>query len=184
MTQLRAVPGIAIATAVLALCFAPCVPAQSPPAMPPGGAAPPALNLQLPSNTPSSPSPPPSAACNDCGIITSIRQTMSKDTWTPLGMGVAVGGAPNVGGAPGVGDQAAAVTAYQIGPGFSNQGMVLLGAAGGAQYRKAPNSYERPRWEVAIKLDNGGVRVVTLAYEPYVREGDHVRVSGNSVELV
>jgi hypothetical protein len=29
---------------------------------------------------------------------------------------------------------------------------------------------------VAIKLDDGGKRVITVAYEPFVREGDHVRV--------
>jgi hypothetical protein len=37
---------------------------------------------------------------------------------------------------------------------------------------------------VTVKLDSGRSRVLTLAYEPYVREGDRVRVAGNSVELV
>jgi outer membrane lipoprotein SlyB len=76
------------------------------------------------------------------------------------------------------------VTSFQIGPDLSNQGMVMLGAGGGAAYKKQPNSYEQPRWEVTVKLDSGQKRVVTVAYEPFVREGDRVRVAGNSLELL
>jgi len=123
----------------------------------------------------------PSAAtvdCGSCGKVESIRQTTSKQQWTPLGTGVGVGGAPSLGDAP------SGVTSYRIGPGFSNQGMVVLGAAGGAAYKKTPNSYEQPRWEVTVKLDSGAVRIVSLSYEPYVHEGDRVRVAGNNVELL
>jgi len=110
-----------------------------------------------------------------CGRVESIRQISVKQAWTPLGMGV--------GASPG---QATGqvTTSFQIGPGFSNQGMVILGAGGGAAYRKSPNSYEQPRWEVTVKLDNGQKRVVTLVYEPFVREGDRVRIAGNNLELV
>ena len=62
--------------------------------------------------------------------------------------------------------------------------MVVLGASGGAVYHKSPNAYEQPRWEVTVKLDSGQKRVLTVAYEPFVREGDRVRVAGNSLELV
>ncbi len=117
----------------------------------------------------------PDCTSYPCGRIESIRQTTVQQSWTPLGMGVGV--------APG---QASGqvTTSFQIGPGFSNQGMVILGAGGGATYRKSPNSYEQPRWEVTVKLDNGQTRVVTVAYEPFVREGDRVRVAGTSLELV
>jgi outer membrane lipoprotein SlyB len=107
-----------------------------------------------------------------CGRIESIRQTTVTQPWTPLGMGA------------GFGSDGRAVTSYQIGPGLSNQGMVVLGAGGGAIYQKSPRAYEQPRWEVTIKLDSGQKRVVTVAYEPFVREGDRVRVAGNSLELV
>jgi outer membrane lipoprotein SlyB len=111
-----------------------------------------------------------------CGIVDSIRQTTVKQPWTPLGGG-AVSASP--------GEHGGRVTsAFQIGPGLSNQGIVILGAAGGADYQKRPNSYDQPRWEVTIKLDNGQKRVVTVAYEPFVREGDRVRVAGTSLELV
>ena len=112
-----------------------------------------------------------------CGIVDSIRQTTVKQPWTPLG-----GGA--VSASPGDYNSGKVTTAFQIGPGLSNQGIVILGAAGGADYQKRPNSYDQPRWEVTIKLDNGQKRVVTVAYEPFVREGDRVRVAGTSLELV
>ena len=118
------------------------------------------------------------ADCGACGKVESIRQSTTKQQWTPLGTGVGVGGAPSLGDSP------SGVTSFRIGPGLSNQGMVVLGAAGGAAYRRTPESYEQRRWEVTVKLDGGGVRVVSLSYEPYVREGDHVRIAGNNVELL
>ena len=107
-----------------------------------------------------------------CGRVESIVQTTVKQSWTPLGTGA------------GFNADTRTVTSFQIGPDLSNQGMVLIGAGGGATYRKSPNAYEQPRWEVTIRLDSGGKRVVTVAYEPFVREGDHVRIAGNSLELI
>ncbi|MEO8303912.1 MAG: hypothetical protein ABI724_07315 [Betaproteobacteria bacterium] len=107
-----------------------------------------------------------------CGRVESIAQTTVKQAWTPLGTGAGFTADSKV------------VTSFQIGPDLSNQGMVMLGAGGGAAYKKSPNSYDQPRWEVTVKLDSGQKRVVTVAYEPFVREGDRVRVAGNSIELV
>jgi hypothetical protein len=68
-----------------------------------------------------------------CGRVDSIRQTTVKQPWTPLGG--AVSASP--------GDYSGKTTsAFQIGPGLSNQGIVILGAAGGADYQKRPNSYD------------------------------------------
>jgi hypothetical protein len=123
---------------------------------------------------------PPAAAadCGACGKVESIRQSTTKAQWTPLGTGVGVGGTPSLGDAP------SGVTSFKIGPGLSNQGMVVLGAAGGAAYKTTPGSYEQRRWDITVKMDGGGVRVVSLSYEPYVREGDRVRIAGNNVELL
>jgi hypothetical protein len=142
--------------------------AQLPPPAPPAGAA------------PSSAAPPSITAveCGACGKVESIRQTTQQQQWTPLGTGVGVGGTPSLGEAP------AGVTSYRIGPGLSNQGMVVLGAAGGASYKRTPSSYEQRRWDVTVRLDGGGTRIVSLSYEPYVREGDRVRIAGNNVELL
>jgi len=110
-----------------------------------------------------------------CGRVESIRQTTVKQPWTPLGSTASAS----------PGDSTGRVnTSFQIGPGLSNQGMVLLGAGGGAAYRKSPTQYDQQRWEVTVKLDNGQKRVVTVAFEPFVREGDRVRVAGTSVELL
>lgn len=176
----RATLAAALMAACVALPFA-LAQAQLPPrfsSVPP----PPPLNL-----APTAPAigaqsaPPPSVVaidCGPCGKVESIRQTTVKQQWTPLGTGVGVGGVPDLGASP------AGVTSYRIGPGLSNQGMVMLGSAGGAAYRKTPNAYETKRWDVTVKMDNGGERIVTLSYEPYVREGDRVRVAGNNLELL
>ena len=152
----------AAATAMAIALAAVAASAQPPPAMPPSTAAKSA----------------PLDDCGQCGKVVSIRQTTVKQSWTPLGSGVGVGGVPDVGAQP------SGMTSFQFGPGLSNQGLVIIGSAGGASYQKKPNSYDQPRWEVTVKLDNGQTRVATLGYEPYVLEGDRVRVSGNNVELV
>jgi hypothetical protein len=115
---------------------------------------------------------PPADDCGQCGRVLSIKQTLVKEQWTPLGTGT------------GFDQDTKAATQFKIGPGLSNQGLVIVGAAGGAGYQKSPNSYEKPRWDVTVKLDTGQMRVVQLTYEPYVQEGDRVRISGRNVELV
>ena len=110
----------------------------------------------------------------------SIKPVSERAQWTPLG---AVNDSSAYGGGPS--GQPGSATMYSIGPGFSNKGMVVVGAAGGAAYAQKPNEYQRQRWDVTIKMDSGPPpRVLNLSYEPYVQEGDRVRVSGNQLELV
>src|SRR5437899_2208897 len=70
------------------------------------------------------------ADCGECGKVLSIRETKVKEQWTPLG------------GGAGFDSDARAATMFQIGPGLSNQGKVMVGAAGGAAYQKTPNAHE------------------------------------------
>jgi len=119
----------------------------------------------------------PDCSSYPCGRVESIRRTTVKQAWTPLGAGV--GG---YGGGPTGGDPGAVTSTFKIGPGPSDPGVVPLGAAGGARYMKAPNSYEQPQWEVKVKLDSGRSRTVLMRFEPHVREGDRVRVVGANVE--
>jgi len=119
-------------------------------------------------------------ACANCGVVQTIRTVNERQQWTPLGTvsdSSAVGGGPT--GQPG------GTAMYSIGPGFTNRGMVVVGAAGGAAYAQKPNEYQRQRWEVTVKMDAGPPpRVLTLSYEPFIQEGDRVRVSGNQLELI
>jgi hypothetical protein len=178
----KPVPGVRHAAIALALAAASIAPAGAQVAPPPI-IPPPPINLSpagaLSAQAAGPAAPAPSIDCGACGKVETIRQTTVSQQWTPLGTGVGISGAP-----VSPGESPAGVASYKIGPGLSNQGMVVLGAAGGAAYSKTPGSYERPRWEVTVKLDTGALRVVSLSYEPYVREGDRVRVAGNNVELL
>lgn len=132
----------------------------------------PSPSSAVPAATKSSTDVAPSDDCGQCGKVLSVRETRVKEQWTPLGGGASFD------------SDARAATMFQIGPGLSNQGKVMVGAAGGAAYQKTPNAYEKPRWEVTVKMDNGQTRVTSLAYEPYVQAGDRVRISGRNVELI
>jgi len=162
----------AFAAALAALMAAAQSPWPGPAQLPPGPA-------QSPAGPPQSPSgPAASGECDRCGKIESIRPVTAKDQWTPLG---SVATSPLGAGANG---NPSAVTMVQIGPGFSNQGAVLIGAAGGAAYGTRPDNLNRQRWEVIVRMDAGGTRAVMQNYEPMLREGDRVRVMGTQLELV
>ena len=120
---------------------------------------------------------PSTESCDACGVVVSIVMTTERAQWTPLGSAtpsiVTASGAPT-----------GAVTQLSIGPKLQNNGLVVVGAAGGAAYAKRPDAYEKPRWDVTVKMDRGGTRVVPQRYEPLLREGDRVRVFGTQLELV
>ena len=114
--------------------------------------------------------------CNGCGVITSIQMTTQEEQWTPVGLVAAGSGVTQPTGTE-------ARSAFEFGS-EGSRGMVIIGAAGGAVYSRQPGSYQRPRWRVTVKMDEGGTRVLQQRYEPFVQEGDHVRVMGTQVELV
>ena len=123
---------------------------------------------------------PADAACGNCDVVQSITPVSQRQEWTPLG---SVPEAGAMGGGPA--GQPGSATMLSIGPGLTNKGMVVVGSAGGASYAQKPNQYQRQRWDVTVKMDSGPPpRVINLSYEPYVQEGDRVRVFGNQLELV
>ena len=117
---------------------------------------------------------PTAPPCDNCGVITSIRTSYEEEQWTPLGVVAAPSSLTS-------GNEGR--TAYAFGS-EGNRGLVLIGAAGGAVYAKRPNAYQKPRWDVTVKMDRGDTRVLQQRYEPLLREGDRVRVLGTQIELV
>ena len=119
----------------------------------------------------------PGDSCDACGVVTSIVKTIERQQWTPLG-------STGTNTVTASGRMTDATTQFQIGPQLQNQGIVVVGAAGGAAYAKRPNAYEKPRWDVTIKMDRGGTRVIPQSYEPMLRDGDRVRVLGTQLDLL
>jgi outer membrane lipoprotein SlyB len=120
---------------------------------------------------------PPADNCDACGVVTAIDKVTERQQWTPLG-------ATGTNNATASGRMTDATTQFSIGPQLKNQGLVIVGAAGGATYGKRPNAYEKPRWDVTVKMDRGGTRVIPQSYEPMLREGDRVRVLGTQLDLL
>jgi outer membrane lipoprotein SlyB len=167
----RAAPiALALAAALGALPAA----AQTPgPALSPPGLAQPGAPASS-----AAPGPAVSDDCVRCGSVESIMPVTSRDQWTPLGTVTTSALSAGDNGTP------SAVMMHQIGPGLTNQGTVLIGAAGGAAYGTRPGDLNRQRWEVTVRMDAGGTRSVMQNYEPMLREGDRVRVLGTQLELV
>ena len=141
-----------------------------PPPMPPPSTTPPSAVAQPPDGT----QPP---LCDRCGRIESIRQATTREQWIPLGS------VPSRADA-GSNISPSAVTTFKIGPGFSNQGQVMIGAAGGAMYQTSPSERNATRWEIVVRMDDGSVRSVSQNYEPLLQVGDRVRVFGTQLELI
>jgi len=120
--------------------------------------------------------PTGAARCDNCAVIVSIQVSMQEEQWTPLGAVSSPSSLTNPGGMQGR-------SAIAFGADGSRD-LVMIGAAGGAVYAKRPNAYQKPRWDVKVKMDSGETRVVPQRYEPLLREGDRVRVLGTRLELV
>src|SRR4051812_26613379 len=89
--------------------------------------------------------------CKNCGVILSIQVSTQQEEWAPLG---AVQTGPMQSGQ----DASSVSSSFVIG-GRDSGSLVVIGAAGGAQYGSRPKSYQRQRWEVTVKMDDGSTRV-------------------------
>ena len=114
--------------------------------------------------------------CRNCGVIVSIQVSTQTEEWAPLG---AIQTGPMQ-----AGQNASSVSSSFVIGGRDSGSLVVIGAAGGAQSGSRPKSYQRQRWEVTVKMDDGSTRVLQQRYEPYVREGERVHVMGTQVELI
>jgi len=114
--------------------------------------------------------------CGNCGVVASIAVATQQEHWTPLGV---VTASPSMMS----GESVDGRSLVAFGPGGKRE-LVVIGAAGGAVYSRRPNNYQKRRWDVTVKMDDGAQRVIAQAYEPFFREGDRVRVMGTQLELV
>jgi outer membrane lipoprotein SlyB len=115
-------------------------------------------------------------ACGNCGVVVSIAVSTTQEHWTPLGV---VTASPSMMS----GESVDGRSVVAFGPGGKRE-LVVIGAAGGAVYSRRPTNYQKRRWDVTVKMDDGAQRVLPQAYEPFFREGDRVRIMGTQLELV
>ena len=110
------------------------------------------------------------SSCVDCGKITAI--TPVKQAGEASGMGAVAGAVLG------------AVIGHQFGSGRGNSaataGGAVAGGVGGYEAEKAIRS--KTVYEVAVAMDSGGTRRVTLATQEGLAVGMHVRVEGNDIE--
>jgi outer membrane lipoprotein SlyB len=118
---------------------------------------------------------PQAARCDNCGVVVAIQMSTEHEQWTPLGV-------MNAGPAHSSGDSTEGRSAFAFGRDGKRE-LIMIGTAGGAVYAKRPNAYQKPRWDVTVKMDDGSRRVVQQRYEPFVHEGDRVRIMGTQLEL-
>jgi len=147
-------------------------PAPPPPPVP--------SDAQLPASVlaPSGSKPAPGTTnCDRCGAVETIRQAANQNPGAPLGSTPSVAyGSTDL--------NPSSITAFKIGKDLSNQGQVTIGAAGGAVYQQNRPTQRVTRWEIVVRMDDGGARSVIQNYEPLLQVGDRVRVFGTQVELV
>lgn len=109
------------------------------------------------------------AYCRDCGTVESVREVKHEAQGTGLGAvaGTLLGG----------------VVGNQMGKGNGNTAMTVLGAVGGAF---AGNEVEKnvrgtKQYEIVVRLDDGGSRVLTQPQAPIWHSGDRVRIVNGAV---
>jgi outer membrane lipoprotein SlyB len=110
--------------------------------------------------------PPP---CSDCGVVSSV---------TPVRKEGQAGWAGTLGGAA-----AGGLAGSQFGKGKGNMAMTALGVVGGAfAGREVEKQVTADTvYQVAVNMDSGGQRVVTVANGQGLAPGTKVHVDGNSL---
>ena len=111
-----------------------------------------------------------SSRCEQCGVVSDVRQIQSQQGASPLGM--VIGGI------------AGGVLGNQVGGGRGKTLATVAGAvAGGAIGNEVGKNSGGPEisWQVTIRMDDGRYATVTQAADPQVRPGDYVQIRNNLV---
>lgn len=117
------------------------------------------------------PAPAPVAAsCGDCGIVTAITAIKQKPDGS--GAGAVIGAA------------AGGVAGHQVGGGRGKDVATVIGALAGAYAGNQAEKSIRAEtvYKVAIRLDNGGSREITVKDASNLSVGSKVRVNGDVIE--
>lgn len=116
--------------------------------------------------TAASQAPPP---CGDCGVVASV---------TPVRQEGQAGWAGTLGGAA-----AGGLAGNQFGKGKGNMAMTALGVVGGAfAGREVEKQVTADTvYQVAVNMESGGSRTVTVANGQGLAPGTHVHVDGDSL---
>ncbi|MDP2808997.1 MAG: glycine zipper 2TM domain-containing protein [Rhodocyclaceae bacterium] len=112
------------------------------------------------------PAPAP-VMCRDCGVIESVREVVQQGGSEGSGLGAVAGGV--IGG----------VLGNQVGKGSGRDLATVVGIVGGAV---AGNEIEKSqkknvRYDIVVRMDDGGTRTVSSHVQPAWRAGERVKVS-------
>lgn len=133
------------------------------PAMPPAAAA--------PRPRPAAPVVPQPTVCADCGTVTSVTPIQVKGEGS--GAGAVIGAV------------AGGVAGHQVGGGrgkdVATAAGVILGAMAGHEVEKRTRSVTV--YDIGIRMDTGGQRVIRVAEPAGLAVGTPVRVEGNNIYL-
>ena len=126
---------------------------------------------QAPTNLPAIPPPVAKPVCANCGVVEAVVENTKPGDGSGVGIaGGALGGA---------------VIGKQFGKGRGADALAILGAIGGAfaghQVEKSVRSTKV--YEVRVRMEDGSTRSVTQSSAPTWRNGDRVRIDGDSISL-
>lgn len=119
--------------------------------------------------------PRPAGPCDNCGVITAIRETQSQ---RPVAVPQAFQNAPMDSG-PQSQVRVGAVVGLPAGDGPNEQAFV--GGVGTPEMRAR---FSESNYEITVRLDSGAYTVVQRRDGARFRIGDHVRVRGIEFELL
>ncbi len=117
------------------------------------------------------PAPATSApACADCGVVESVR--IIETQGQASGVGLIAGGL------------AGGILGHQVGQGRGNTAATIVGAGAGAYVGnrvEQSRAQAATRYEIAVKMNDGSTRNLTVMADPGVKSGDKVRVADGKI---
>ena len=106
----------------------------------------------------------PAIVCHECGTIESVQEFVQEDSGP--GLGTVAGGV--IGG----------VLGNQVGKGSGKDLATMAGIVGGAiAGHQIEKGQKKIRYDVIVRMDNGGTRTVSSHVQPVWRPGERVKIN-------